>query len=223
MFSQPVRPFTFYHHANRSGSGQHQQEYRQPQRDGSVRNSNVNPGIQRTATERHPQSRPLPGPPPGAEANISFLNDDDENDLYDDEAEAQEDLYVQVENTLRDSFGGAARQRPHQSHFRSYAEQYSNTDDAGATVSPGVDPYAGVSPIAQRNGFPSVSGSVLAPRFEEYSDESDAEAAAGFRAMAIAAQAADNHGQSGGRRTPASDLQGSDVDDFGGSKCQRLR
>lgn len=132
--------------------------------------------IERQHSMRHPQSRPLPGPPA---RTGSYLDDSDDSRTFggsaDDSAErrAQDDLFDHLESSLMSgSFAS------HQPATISYTQQ----------VSPGR--REALSPSV--NGFPEPPGSArLHTYYDDFGEadedeDSDAEAAAGLEAMRMA-------------------------------------
>ena len=123
-------------------------------------------GLQaRNTQDRHPRSRPLPGPPaPDAEPDYFQRNDGNQLSRGEQEALSQEDLFQQVENAVMGAGRGGQT---------SY--------DAPRPAS-----YAPSSRGVQRNG--SVVNGHLSPvpPQEPYSRDSDAEATHGLEMLAMA-------------------------------------
>ena len=127
---------------------------------------------------RHPQARPLPGPPePDAEPDYFHNRDNDRIQLSHEEQEAltQEDLFQQVENAVYNA-GRTVGHSPSISVSQA-------PSDLGGTTSP---LFAPSSPNVHRNG--SVINGHLSPAPPEpnYSSDSDAEAAQGLAMMRMA-------------------------------------
>ncbi|KAI4765595.1 hypothetical protein E4T52_09275 [Aureobasidium sp. EXF-3400] len=131
---------------------------------------------QRSDTLRHPQNRPLPGPPePDVERD--YFHQPGFRDSYATEQEAQEDLFNQVESAVLNA--GAA------SSARRQGPQMQTSSDR---PQPLFSPRSNTTPTTQ----PSRDSMAIASIINEYSDESDVEALAGLEAMRMAeAQEAD--------------------------------
>jgi hypothetical protein len=125
---------------------------------------------------RHPQNRPLPGPPePDIERD--YFHQSGFRDDYANEQEAQEDLFNQVESAVLNA--GAA------SSARRQGPQMQSSSDR---PQPLFSPRSSTTPTTQ----PSRDSMAIASIINEYSDESDVEALAGLEAMRMAeAQEAD--------------------------------
>jgi hypothetical protein len=131
---------------------------------------------QRSDTLRHPQNRPLPGPPePDIERD--YFHQSGFRDDYATEQEAQEDLFNQVESAVLNA-GAASSARRQGSQMQSSSDR----------PQPLFSPRSSTTPITQ----PSRDSMAIASIINEYSDESDVEALAGLEAMRMAeAQEAD--------------------------------
>ncbi|THZ15375.1 hypothetical protein D6C91_06842 [Aureobasidium pullulans] len=137
-------------------------------------------GPQRSGTLRHPQNRPLPGPPePDVERDyfhqpVSLPY----RDSYATEQEAQEDLFNQVESAVLNAGAASSARR------QSPRVQSASSD----RPQPLFSPRSSATPTTQ----PSRDSMTIANIINEYSDESDVEALAGLEAMRMAeAQEAD--------------------------------
>jgi hypothetical protein len=131
---------------------------------------------QRSDTLRHPQNRPLPGPPePDIERD--YFHQSGFRDDYATEQEAQEDLFNQVESAVLNA-GAASSARRQGSQMQSSSDR----------PQPLFSPRSSTTPTTQ----PSRDSMAIASIINEYSDESDVEALAGLEAMRMAeAQEAD--------------------------------
>lgn len=132
-------------------------------------------GPQRSNTQRHPQNRPLPGPPePDVERDYFHQpNAYTPRDSYAAEQEAQEDLFNEVETAVLN------------------AGMASNARRQSPRVQPGPDrPQPLFSPRSSTASTiqppPSRDSLAITNIISEYSDESDAEALAGLEAMRMA-------------------------------------
>ncbi|KAG9733692.1 hypothetical protein KCU59_g11275, partial [Aureobasidium melanogenum] len=131
---------------------------------------------QRNNTLRHPQNRPLPGPPePDVERD--YFHQPGFRESYATEQEAQEDLFNQVESAVLNA-GAASSARRQSPQMQSAAD----------IPQPLFSPRSSAISTAQ----PSRDSMAIASIINEYSDESDVEALAGLEAMRMAeAQEAD--------------------------------
>ncbi|KAH0324761.1 hypothetical protein KCU74_g7816, partial [Aureobasidium melanogenum] len=131
---------------------------------------------QRNNTLRHPQNRPLPGPPePDVERD--YFHQPGFRESYATEQEAQEDLFNQVESAVLNA-GAASSARRQSPQMQSAAD----------IPQPLFSPRSSTISTAQ----PSRDSMAIASIINEYSDESDVEALAGLEAMRMAeAQEAD--------------------------------
>ncbi|KAK5123828.1 hypothetical protein LTR85_002464 [Meristemomyces frigidus] len=175
--------------------------------------------------DRHPQARPLPGPPDPDSESDYFPRNGSHTQLTHEEEEAltQEELFSQVENAVLNAGSGQAAlgHRPSISVSRA-------PYDAASQPTPLFAPSSPHDSRLQRNG--SVVNGHLSPALPaepQYSDESDVEAAQGL-AMLQQAEADDARRQSGGSqmrfsglgsqrnsRGPQQQGNASDSDDFG--------
>jgi hypothetical protein len=133
-------------------------------------------GPQRSDTLRHPQNRPLPGPPePDVERD--YFHQPGFRDDYATEQEAQEDLFNQVESAVLNAGAASSARR-----------QNSQMQISSDRPQPLFSPRSSTTPTTQ----PSRDSMAIASIINEYSDESDVEALAGLEAMRMAdAQEAD--------------------------------
>ena len=147
---------------------------------------------QRTNTTRHPQQRPLPGPPPESDSEHENLADEystrRSNDQYggnrtDDEI-AQEELFTEVEDAL----SGADRPQRLASHRSPQIEidepQHGSHDEPKPLFS--LDGRHVSDPRNGATGNGHLTPDAMRGARQEYSDESDMEAAAGVEALRMA-------------------------------------
>jgi hypothetical protein len=124
---------------------------------------------QRSGTLRHPQNRPLPGPPePDVERDYFHQPSSLSYDSYATEEEAQEELFNQVETAVLNA--GAASSARRQNSVAPDLPQ------------PLFSARNSATPVTQ----PSRDSMTIANIINEYSDESDVEALAGLEAMRMA-------------------------------------
>lgn len=174
-----------------------------PPAHGFVSRSNTLDHLSRSNTlDRHPQARPLPGPP-GSDAESDYFQRNGSHEaLSHEEAEAltQEELFSQVENAVMNA-GSARAGRGHSPSISINQAPY----DAASQPTPLFAPTSPRDARLQRNGS-VVNGHLSpAPPEAQYSDESDAEAAQGL-AMLRAAEEDDDRRQSGGSQIRFSGL-----------------
>lgn len=140
---------------------------------------------------RHPQLRPLPGPPPDSDPDPDYFNGnngDSDTHSRTEEDLRYEELMKEIEAAVMDTGNSsvASRRSPraerisHQSPIHEEDEPTALFSAAGRTS---------VSPNTERvhtNGHVIATGTGQYVDYDAYSDESDAEAAAGLAAMQMA-------------------------------------
>lgn len=154
---------------------------------------------QRSGTLQHPQRRPLPGPPePDLEADY-FLQRRQSGlrETYASEEEAHDDLFNQVESAVLNA-GRASSMRRQTSPRLQLNGTFDPADQPAPLFSPrlGSDRRNGGFANDRLSPDPPTAASII----DDYSDESDAEAAAGLQAMRLAEEE-ETRRQSGGSST----------------------
>ncbi|KAK3676968.1 Rho guanine nucleotide exchange factor [Recurvomyces mirabilis] len=132
--------------------------------------------------DRHPQARPLPGPPDPDGRDYFQLRNGSQQQLSHEEEEAmtQEELFSQVENAVLNAGSGA--------DGRGRSPSISVTRPPYDNISQPIALFAPTSPHLRRNG--STANGHLSPTAAEHpqSDESDAEGAQGLAMLREAEQ-----------------------------------
>jgi len=125
---------------------------------------------------RHPQSRPLPGPPEPDELPIHTRTASRDNlTSYEDERRAQDDLFNEVESAILNA-GGPASVAGASPHSRVSSNSFANRSSPRQLF--------GSHSRGARSGS-QMNGHTVSETFEE-DEESDPEAAAGLEAMRVA-------------------------------------
>ncbi|KAI7330875.1 hypothetical protein KC315_g5438 [Hortaea werneckii] len=144
--------------------------------------------------DRHPQSRPLPGPPE-PDIEPGYFQQGGSHEMTHEEAEAlsQEELFSQVENAVRNA--GSARNSHSSRRSQGRSPSISIVQPPYPTDEQPTPLFTAVPPQASRMGrqgsvvnghLSPASASAHAPPEPQYSDESDAEAAQGLAMMQMA-------------------------------------
>lgn len=142
---------------------------------------------------RHPQSRPLPGPPPEADTTPGYP--DSQNGNYrtsqnKDEATGYEDLLKEVEAAVMEGRPGSVRQNSQTSSRFGYQETIQEAEEPAPLFTSGSESQPRISPDEKHththtNGNIS-TGTGHYVNYEAYSDDEEAEAAAGVMALKMA-------------------------------------
>ncbi|KAL8967625.1 MAG: hypothetical protein Q9183_002826, partial [Haloplaca sp. 2 TL-2023] len=141
---------------------------------------------QRANTNRHPQARPLPGPPPEMDYFDHPAINGNENNIYEEEP-AYEDLMKEVEAAVMGRAPSSSSQRSpraRRNHVQPSIDEGHEPHSLfaeGSTTTIGPD-----TSHTHTNGQYGSLGAGQYVNYEAYSDRSDAEAEAGLAAMHMA-------------------------------------
>ncbi|MCJ1307569.1 hypothetical protein MMC25_001216 [Agyrium rufum] len=146
---------------------------------------------QRTITTlRHPQSRPLPGPPPESPLTDDYFGDPNASNYYSSDSHAgSDDLMREVEDAVMGR-GGSVSGIPtgHSPRTERVAHPARINEEDEYVVPDTAGTYLNITPdtnLIHPNGVGIRTGSSQDLNDDDDSDESDLEAAAGLRALQI--------------------------------------